>query len=212
MQYTYHHQHQSPWKPALNRNHQEGFRHSVWTSWCVLSCQPYTPQRRQLAKSAHSAHCPGATAGPGDRRVTVTEKARTATARRYWHDSQQPLYERSRWKKCSQLTCLPQLAKWCGGTQGFWILDINIICHWMLRKTQMLLHDLRVYYFKKSNPISFLLKEKLCLSKFIFLTTVNTSQDMSCFSPLPQIQGIMNRESAGNRSLKITFQFSTLSK
>lgn len=145
-QYAYRHQHQSPWKPVRNLNHQEGFRHSVWTSWCVLSCQPYTPQHRQLARSAHSAHCPGATAGPGDRRVTVTEKARPAPAHRDWHNSQQPLCSRSRGKKCSQPICLQQLAKWCGGTQGFWILDINIICRWMLRKTQMLLHDLSLLF------------------------------------------------------------------
>ena len=88
MQRTYRHQHQSPWKPVLNPNHRGGFRRSAWTSWCALSCRPCTPRHRQLAKSVHNARCPGATAGPGDGRVTVTEKARTAPAHRSWDDSE----------------------------------------------------------------------------------------------------------------------------
>lgn len=32
-------------------NHQEGFHPSIWASWCILSCQLYTPQCHLLAKN-----------------------------------------------------------------------------------------------------------------------------------------------------------------
>lgn len=142
MQDTHHRQHQSPWTPVLSPNHPEGFRHSVWTSWCALSCPPYTPQHRQLAKSAHSAHYPGATAGPRDRRVTCHRKSqenRTYPPNPHCgHDSLQRLLgmQQEEGQSSTAHTSVAWCPSLCGGAQQFWIPHTNIRCYWILREDQ----------------------------------------------------------------------------
>lgn len=92
-------------------NHQEGFHPSVWASWCILSCQLYTPQCHLLAKNFHTVHFPDGNTGPRDRRVTVTGKDRkTAPAHHHWHESQEPFcYPRRRWEYSQYIIHHPAL-------------------------------------------------------------------------------------------------------